>query len=108
MVSGRHDDRVHVGSRGRRPPPRRPVWTIEAHNTKANPRVVALRDGYAQPLLWTADAASLIVVGHDGAPKGHTRLLRVSLTSDEVTDLAAPLDRNVMAGAPAYPGASRR
>jgi CubicO group peptidase (beta-lactamase class C family) len=48
-------------------------------------------------------------VGHPGAPRGHAGLLRIALDggpAGDVVDLAAPLDRNVMAGAPAYPGAA--
>ncbi|MEV8249647.1 serine hydrolase [Microbacterium sp. NPDC076768] len=89
----------------------RPVWMIDAHDVKADPACVALAEGYAESVLWTADAGSLIVVGSLDLLGGHARLLRVDLGTKGgactgTVDLGAALDRNVMSGAPAYPGAS--
>nr|BFF17978.1 serine hydrolase [Promicromonospora thailandica] len=86
------------------------VHTLEVTDPAAPPVLVALADGLAGTVSYTPDGAHLLVVGYAGAPRGHAGLLRITLDADgvgtgEVADLAAPLDRNVMAGAPAYPGA---
>ncbi|MDE0545422.1 LpqB family beta-propeller domain-containing protein [Microbacterium sp. C7(2022)] len=84
----------------------RSVWTIDALNEKADATVVAFEGGYASTVLWTPDSASLVIAGYPGAPRGHVRLVRVDLEDGAVIDLAATLDRNIMTGGPAYPGAS--
>src|SRR5579875_717150 len=58
----------------------------------------------AGPVTFSADGRSLLVVGRLGTDVGHNRLLLVPLDGGEVRDLAGALDRNVMPGAPAYPG----
>lgn len=82
-----------------------PVHVVDVTDEGAAPRTVGLAGGAGGPLTWTADATALLVAGRTGAPGGHTRLLRVPLDGGPVTDLTAGLDRNVMPGAPAYPGA---
>lgn len=87
------------------------VHTLDVTDPKAPVALVALADGFAGSVSYTPDGANLLVVGYLGAPRGHAGLLRVPLGDDgtsagAVTDLAASLDRNVMAGAPAYPGAA--
>lgn len=84
---------------------RAPVYVLEVGDRKATPVLAALAEGVAGPVLWTADGAELLVVGHRGAPVGHAALLRAAVDSDAVTDLAASLDRNLMPGGPGYPGA---
>ncbi len=76
----------------------------------ARPVEVALADGYGAPAAWTPDGSALIVIGRSrvgepGAAIGHAALLRVPLDpAESITDLAGSLDRNVMGGAPGYPG----
>lgn len=86
-----------------------PVHLIEVDAPHARPGLVALDDGIASAVTWTADGSSLLVVGYPGDPVGHQHLLRVELANGleggSVHDLSGGLDRNVMAGAPAYPGA---
>ena len=53
---------------------------------------------------YAGDGASLLVVGYPGDPVGHQHLLRVPLDGSDPVSLTTHLDRNVMAGAPAYPG----
>jgi dipeptidyl aminopeptidase/acylaminoacyl peptidase/CubicO group peptidase (beta-lactamase class C family) len=84
---------------------RAPLFTLDITDTAATPRLVALADGVGGPVVWEPDAAHVLVVGYAGEPIGHAGLLRVDLGDGAVTDLAAPLDRNVMPGGPAYPGA---
>lgn len=81
-----------------------PVHVVHAADTGTAPQPVALHEGLAQTITY-ADAETLVVVGTTGAPAGHARLLRVPIDGSDPTDLAAGLDRNVMAGGPAYPGA---
>ena len=71
----------------------------------ADPVCVALADGAAESVTWTADGDALLVTGTEGRPAGHARLLSVPVKGGAVTDLAGSLDRNVMAGGPGYPGA---
>ncbi|MDN4171869.1 serine hydrolase [Nocardioides sp. SOB77] len=81
------------------------VHLLDVADPKASPRVVALAEGVAGAVVFAPDGASLLVVGHPGAPVGHQHLLRVPLAGGEPRDLTGHLDRNVMAGGPAYPGA---
>lgn len=81
-----------------------PVRLLAVDDPHARPRTVVLADGIAAAATWTSDGAALLVVGHPGDPVGHAHLLRVPLDGAEPVDLAAHLDRNVMPGAPAYPG----
>ncbi|WP_300268615.1 serine hydrolase, partial [Microbacterium sp.] len=81
------------------------VHTIDSADPAAAPRVVAFADGLAATVTYTPDGGGLIVVGWTGEPHGHAGLFRVDLETGEVTDLAGSLDRNIMPGAPAYPGA---
>ncbi len=81
------------------------VHTLDVDDPKAQPVVVALEDGIAGTVSFGNDGESLLVVGHETLALGHAHLLRVSLADGAVTDLAGHLDRNVMPGGPAYPGA---
>jgi dipeptidyl aminopeptidase/acylaminoacyl peptidase/CubicO group peptidase (beta-lactamase class C family) len=85
---------------------RTPVHALDLDG-RGERRVVALADGVGGPVTWSPDGSSLLVVGWTGDPVGHAGLWRVSLDggSGFPVDLAAPLDRNVMPGGPAYPGA---
>ncbi|MDN3354438.1 serine hydrolase [Actinomadura sp. DC4] len=81
-----------------------PVHVVEVDAPYARPRVVAFADGVAATVSWTGDGSALLVVGWAEDPVGHARLYRVGAAGGEVTDLSGALDRNVMPGAPAYPG----
>lgn len=81
------------------------VHLLDLTDPKARPRVVALEDGIAVTVGFTRDGSSLLVVGHPELRLGHAHLLRVPLDGGAVVDLSGHLDRNVMPGGPAYPGA---
>lgn len=83
---------------------RAPVHVLPVDGVESDLRTVGFTAGVALAVTWSADGDALLVVGHPGDPVGHARLVRVPLDGTEVTDLAGPLDRNVMPGAPAYPG----
>jgi dipeptidyl aminopeptidase/acylaminoacyl peptidase len=84
---------------------RAPVYVLDVAGVAATPELVGLPDGFGGPVTWSADGSALLVVGTVGPPTGHAGLLRVPLNGGPVADLAAPLDRNVMAGSLGYPGA---
>ncbi len=81
------------------------VYFIDAVDPKALPRAVAFGDGFAGTVTFTPEGNGLVVVGWTGDPRAHAGLFAVDLATGQVTELAASLDRNVMPGAPAYPGA---
>ncbi|WP_223622553.1 serine hydrolase [Microbacterium sp. EST19A] len=81
------------------------VHALDPADPAARSRVLAFAEGFAGTVSFTPDGESLLVVGWNGEPDAHAGLFRVDLGSGDVTDLAASLDRNVMPGAPAYPGA---
>ncbi|MDX6260784.1 MAG: hypothetical protein QOH84_2472, partial [Kribbellaceae bacterium] len=85
--------------------PTAPAYVLDATDEKAEPVQVGLAEGLAGPVLWTADGTELLIVGNLSGPVGHAGLLRLTLDSGELVNLAATLDRNVMPGGPAYPGA---
>jgi len=84
---------------------RAPVYVLDVSEPAAKPELVGLPDGSGGRTSWTADGQALLVVGSTGRPVGHARLLHVPIDGGSVTDLAGTLDRNVMQGGPAYPGA---
>jgi dipeptidyl aminopeptidase/acylaminoacyl peptidase/CubicO group peptidase (beta-lactamase class C family) len=75
------------------------------------PVLAGFADGVAAAVTWTADGEALLVAGAVDGLTGQAGLYRLprsgaaDVPSAELTDLAGPLDRNVMVGAPAYPGA---
>lgn len=85
--------------------PTAPAYVLDASDAKAKPQLVGLTDGLAGTVTWTADGAALLIVGMLSGPVGHAGLLKLSLDTGDVANLAAPLDRNVMSGGAAYPGA---
>jgi dipeptidyl aminopeptidase/acylaminoacyl peptidase len=89
-----------------------PVYVTDVSGGLAKPELVGLEHGYGAPVAWTPDGSALITLGREvdkKGPNGHMQLLRVPLPfspceDTEVIDLAASLDRNIMTGAPGYPG----
>ncbi|MFD5090086.1 serine hydrolase [Amycolatopsis thailandensis] len=81
------------------------AYVLDVTTKTSEPRLVGSGEGMAGTVGWTADGAALLVVGRADTRVGHLGLLRVSLDGGESVDLAASLDRNVMAGGAGYPGA---
>jgi len=69
------------------------------------PKRVTEPPSLASSITWTADGASLIVAGAERRAVGHTRLFSVAADGGTLAPLAPEFDRNVMVGAPGYPGA---
>ena len=80
------------------------VHLLDVDDPKALPLVFAFAGGVARTVSYARDGESLLVVGWSGDPVGHARLFRVPLDTGVPVDLTGSLDRNVMPGAPAYPG----
>ncbi|MFI7672725.1 serine hydrolase [Actinophytocola sp. NPDC049390] len=82
--------------------PTAPLYVVDVAPPHSTPRQVALPDGITARVTWVDDD-TFLVVGMVDPPVGHARLLKIS--GGETVDLTAGLDRNVMPGGPAYPGA---
>jgi len=80
------------------------VHVIDPADPAAPAKVVAFADGYAGTVAYAPDGDRLVVVGWTHDPSGIARLYSVDIATGEATELAGSLDRNVMPGAPAYPG----
>jgi dipeptidyl aminopeptidase/acylaminoacyl peptidase len=87
------------------------AYVIDAAYTHARPELAGFGAGIAGAVSWTADGATLLVVGNADSPTGQAGLYRLpasgapDVSPAALVDLAGPLDRNVMPGGPAYPGA---
>ncbi|OXM52705.1 serine hydrolase [Amycolatopsis thailandensis] len=81
------------------------AYVLDVTTKTSEPRLVGSGEGMAGTVGWTADGDALLVVGRADTRVGHLGLLRVPLDDGESVDLAASLDRNVMAGGAGYPGA---
>jgi len=85
-----------------------PVYVVDVSGGFAKPELAALTEGYGLPAAWSPDGNALFVAGRADTADGHLRLLRVALrpsAGEEIIELGAILDRNVMLGGPGYRGA---
>jgi dipeptidyl aminopeptidase/acylaminoacyl peptidase len=87
---------------------RAPVYVLDLAEPVSRPVEAGLDGGAGGPVTWTRDGSALLVAGTPGEPAGHARLLRIPLDGGGTEDLTSSLDRNVMPGGPAYPGAAPR
>ena len=81
------------------------VYLIDAVDPKALPRAGRLRERLRRHGLPAPPTGARCWSRGLPAPRAHTGLLAVPRNGGAVTELAASLDRNVMPGAPGYPGA---
>ncbi|MGD9958056.1 serine hydrolase [Nocardioides sp.] len=81
------------------------VHLLEVDAPRARPRVVGFNDGIAATVSYLEAGDALLVVGWPGDLVGHAHLFRLPLDGGDPVDLTGHLDRNVMPGATAYPGA---
>ncbi|MGX1701163.1 serine hydrolase [Microbacterium sp. NPDC055357] len=81
------------------------VHVIDPADPAAAPKIVGFAEGCAMTVSYTPDGEQFVVVGWAAEPVGIARLYRVDAVTGDAVELAASLDRNVMPGAPAYPGA---
>lgn len=88
------------------------VYLVDAAEHQGRPELVGFQAGIAGTVSWVADGSALLVVGGFDGPTTPAGLYLLPLSGagelpsgTELTDLAGPLDRNVMAGGPGYPGA---
>lgn len=83
------------------------VYLVDAGGGDPDP--VALENhSFPQAVAWAPDGSELLVIASSDDPLGHASLLRVPLGGGASVDLAPSLDRNVMPGKAAYPGALPR
>ncbi len=73
--------------------------------TGGEPEGVVQWDGTADVPRWSPDGERLLIVGHERTGSYHARLFLVPSSGGTPEPLAPNFDRNVMVGAPAYPGA---
>ncbi|MEV6906116.1 serine hydrolase [Amycolatopsis sp. NPDC051071] len=81
------------------------AYVLDVTTKTSEPRLIGSGEGMVGTAGWTADGSALLVVGRGDTQVGVAGLLRVPLDGGDPVDLTAPLDRNVMAGGPGYPGA---
>ena len=80
------------------------VYTVSATPGPAAPELVGPDSGSIGTVDWL-DADTLLLIGSEQLVTSHAHLLLLDRRSGTLTNLSKPLDRNVMAGAPGYPGA---
>ena len=106
LVGRRPHRRVHPPARrGQRPHLPHRGAPARRRRPQGDPIPVAFEDGVAGTVSFSADGESLLVVGYPTLALGHAHLVRVPLDGGAPVDLTGHLDRNVMPGGPAYPGA---
>ena len=82
------------------------VYAIDREGGRPQPLSPA--DGLYKVADWSPDGSELLVVGQTRLRAGHDLLHALPATGGEPRPLLAGYDRNVMPGAPGYPGSSPR
>jgi dipeptidyl aminopeptidase/acylaminoacyl peptidase len=97
-ASAKHDDRDLNPSSS--------IFVVDL--ASATSRQVTPSKGAASAPAWSADGSTILFVGKADPSPGHARLFFVPADGGEPAELAPAFDRNVMVGAPGYPGAPPR
>ncbi|MDR1077201.1 MAG: serine hydrolase [Propionibacteriaceae bacterium] len=84
------------------------VDLLDPHDPKAQPKLAAWPEGTVGLVATGPDSDHWLVVGWSDRPLGQAGLWLIDSASGQARDLTGALDRNVMPGAPAYPGAPPR
>ncbi|NYI77664.1 serine hydrolase [Nocardioides panzhihuensis] len=82
-----------------------PAYVVSSTDPRQKPDQVGPASARLHVVGWTGDGSDLLAVGRNDSDIGHAQLLRISLDDHSIQDLCPDLDRNVMPGGPAYPGA---
>ncbi|MGH2685873.1 MAG: TolB family protein, partial [Actinomycetota bacterium] len=83
--------------------PAQAVYVVPAEG--GEPERITPEDGAFAVVDWSRDGRTLLLAGRHRADVGHTKLFTVPASGGQPTELLPGYDRNVMVGAPAYPGA---
>src|SRR5579875_614527 len=79
------------------------AYIIDVDQPDAPPRLAGDEEGIVSAVAWEPGGGALLLVVSE-ARAGHAGLRLVPLADGKPADLTAGLDRNVMPGAPGYPG----
>ncbi len=82
------------------------AYVIDLNDKERTPHLVGPATGTAGPITWTGDGTRLLVCGHPEGLSRFTGLLLVDPSDGSVDHLTHELDRQVMYGAPGYPGST--
>lgn len=83
------------------------AYVVDLADPTRTPRVAGPATGTAGPITWTSDGR-LLVCGHPGGLARFTGLLLVDPQDGSTRHLTEDMDRQVMYGAPGYPGSTPR
>lgn len=78
---------------------------VDATATRSEPDRIGPADGTVAAVTWSANGSALLAVTTPDTEVRDNRLLSIALDGAAPVELTAGLDRNVMPGAPGYPGA---
>jgi len=80
------------------------VMVVDAHGG-CEPQIVTDHGGEATAPTFTPDGETIVFAGRPDVRVGHAQLFAVAARGGKPDPIAPDFDRNVMVGAPAYPGA---
>ncbi|RKQ89221.1 dipeptidyl aminopeptidase/acylaminoacyl peptidase [Mycolicibacterium mucogenicum 261Sha1.1M5] len=81
------------------------VYVVPAVTAKVAPRLVGPVTGQLSATTWSPDGSEILAIGSETTQVGNASLFAIPLDGSAPRNLTAALDRNVMQGAPGYPGA---
>lgn len=81
------------------------IYVTGADGGSTPPRRITSSRGQLIVAAWSPDGMRLVAIGREDTEVGNANLYAVSIDDGDTVPLTAELDRNVMPGAPGYPGA---